>query len=104
MQPFSYFTPNAMDLCDLSSHHVVDKEVLSLSRQYHLLPVPAKVGRGDGETLNVHTLKFRIHLTIHLNRNYMKITQLRKTGRLPIQKTLFKAACLPNKNVNDSQK
>lgn len=69
MQPFSCFTPNAMDLCDLSSHHVVDKEVLSLSCQYHLLPVPAKMGRGDGETLNVHTLKFRIHLTIHLNKN-----------------------------------
>ena len=61
-------TPDAMDLSDLSRHHVVDKEVLSLSCQYHLLPVPAKVGRGDGETLNVHTLKFRIHLTIHLNR------------------------------------
>ena len=57
-----------MDLCDLSRHHVVDKEVLSLSCQYHLLPVPAEVGSGDGKTLNVHTLKFRIHLAINLNK------------------------------------
>ena len=68
----TWFTSDAMDLCDLSSHHVVDKEVLSLSSQYHLLPVPAEVGRGDGKTLNVHTLKFRIHLTINLNKIKMR--------------------------------
>ena len=62
------FTSDAMDLCDLSSHHVVDKEVLSLSCQYHLLSISAKVGRGDRKTLNVHTLKFRIYLTINLNK------------------------------------
>ena len=71
-------TSDAMDLCDLPSHHVVDKEVLSLSCQYHLFPILAKVGRGDGKTLNVHTLKFRIHLTINLSKNnIMKSTMFR---------------------------
>ena len=49
-------TPDAMDLSDLSRHHVVDKEVLPLPSQYHLLTVPSEVRCGNGEPLNVHTL------------------------------------------------
>ena len=49
-------TPDAVDLSDLSCHHVVDKEVLPLPSQNDLLTVPSEVGRGDGEPLNVHTL------------------------------------------------
>ena len=64
-----------MDLCDLSCHHVVYKKVLSLSGQNHLLPITAEVGCGDRKTLNVHTLKFRIHLTVNLNKIVQVVTE-----------------------------
>lgn len=87
-----------MNLCDLPSHHVVDKEVLSLSCQYHLFPILAKVGRGDGKTLNVHTLKFRIHLTINLSKNnIMKSTMFRTEYSV-------KAVCKPIKISVDHTK